>query len=366
MIELDVSRSLIESQGAGHNRWHPDVPPVAHVQSDSAIAASVRDGLDGQITKHTQAVDLARFDMLRAHPLTGPIYIEDAEPGDVLDVGIQHVEPGTFGATVVLPGFGMLGDLVTEPFVARWTLSDGTARSDDIPTVRIPGAPFLGVIGVAPSASGLALARRQEAAAARTGTLVLEPTPQSAVPGAPAAIGSSGLRTIPPREWGGNLDVKQLRAGSVVTLPVAVPGALLSIGDPHFAQGDGECCGFAIETTARATIHVMLRKGASVANRHRSPIIRYTDAEADPQHRRDYLATTGLAITKGRRDSLLDLTLAARNALEEMSTLLISEFGLTFNQAYVVMSVAVDLRVGQGVNTPTALVTASLPLGIFR
>src|SRR5262249_20857255 len=160
-----------------------------------------------------------------------PIFVDDAEPGDLLEVRVLDVETADFGWTAECPGFGFLRDLFPEPFLVRWRLAGGHAESPELPGVRIPEAAFPGVIGVAPSLEQTARIRARERATAERGGVALPPDPASAFP-AGEPIASEGLRTIPPRENGGNLDVKQLTRGATVFFPVFVPGALLSIGDP--------------------------------------------------------------------------------------------------------------------------------------
>ncbi len=178
-----------------------------------------------------------------------------AEPGDVLKVEILAVETDGFGSTAVFPGFGLLGDLFEEPYLVTWGLHEGSATSGRLEGIRVPADPFVGVIGVAPSHERMERFRAREAALVEAGGVALPPNASGAVP-AVEPYASTALRTIPPRETGGNLDVPQARAGATLFLPVDVPGALLSLGDVHFAQGDGEVCGTAIEVHGRVTLRV--------------------------------------------------------------------------------------------------------------
>jgi len=221
-----------------HNRWHPDLEPVARVQPGDVVTLETRDGLDGQLTRESTHADCGHFDDGLAHPLTGPVFVEGAEPGDVLAVELLELDCGEFGFTCNVPGFGFLSDVFPEPYLVKWRIKDGYARSDDIPGVAIPGDPFPGVIGVAPSHELLVEIHRREDELRSRGGAVADEGPEAAIP----ALAAPGLRTIPPREIGGNTDVRQFVAGSTVYLPVHVPGALFSLGDLHFAQGDGETC----------------------------------------------------------------------------------------------------------------------------
>jgi formamidase len=175
---------------------------------------------------------------------------------------------------------------------------------------------------------------------------------------------SQALRTIPPRENGGNLDVAQLREGSRLLLPVHVPGALLSVGDAHFAQGEGEVCGTAIEVAATVTLEVSLRRHETLPWRQRFPAIEYTEPSIDTA--RPCFQTTGIPLDDGGENENVDVTVAARRALLEMIGWLGAERGLSREQAYVLASVAADLRVAEVVNIPNALVTCSLALDVFE
>jgi formamidase len=363
-IAFDVRTPLVAAPELGHNRWHPDIAPIARIAPGETIVLDLRDGLDGQITPETRAEDLLGLDMNRGHPLTGPLYVEGAEPGDLLEVETLAVEPDRFGSTIIIPGFGLLSDRFSEPYVVKWTIQHNVARSDDLPGVAIRGAPFLGVVGVAPSHERLRRFLEREADLSRRGGTVLPPDPKSAVPSrGPAA--TEGLRTVPPRETGGNMDIKQLTVGSRLTLPVDVRGALLSVGDAHFAQGDGESCGVAIEMHARVHLRVGLQKGNELRWRPDNPTFEFTEPPGPPAGRR-YVVTTGLPVDSQGRNEYLDLNLAARAALEEMIAYITEVRGYSPNQAYVLVSVAADLRVSEVVDVPNAIVSAVLPLDIFE
>jgi formamidase len=176
---------------------------------------------------------------------------------------------------------------------------------------------------------------------------------------------SSGLRTIPPRENGGNLDVPQIGVGSRLLLMTQVPGALLSLGDAHFAQGEGEACGTAIEIQARARIRVGLRKAEESDWTPTFPAFEFTSPKR-PAGGREFIATTGVGVDESGANRSLDTTVAARRAVAELVELLCATRGLTPEQAYVLVSVAADLRISEAVNVPTPLVSAILPLDVFE
>ena len=364
-VKIDRSRSLAQEPGTGHNRWHEDIPPILRIQPGDQVVLETRDALDGQIGPSSTAQDVSRADLRPAHALTGPIYVEGAEPGDLLEVVIQAVVPERFGFTVQVPGFSFLRDLFPEPHIVRWEIADGFAVSRDLPGVRIPGAPFMGVMGVAPSRQLRETMRAREAALAARGGIALPPEPGGAVPEAPE-IAQHGLRTIPPRQTAGNLDIKQLVAGTTLVIPVATPGALFSVGDAHFAQGDGETCGTAIEMSATFHAQLSLRK-AGAANRAYPSVHFYKDGPG-PGGRRGmdrFYATTGLCERSDGRNESEDATLAARNAYLAMIDHLVHDRGFDRQQAYAICSVAVDLAISEVVDVPNVVVSAFLPLDIF-
>jgi formamidase len=364
-LHIGVAReeSIVVRPDNSHNRIWPDLTPIATIEPGDEIELELRDGMDGQLSPSSDACSLETIDLDANHPLTGPIEVRGARPGDVLVVGVRRIEPDGFGATAVIPGFGLLGDLFHEAFLARWQIQDGVARSPELPGIAIPGRPFLGCVVAAPSPELFTRAARREQALAQRGGAVLGPQPRSAVP-AQEPYASQALRTIPPRENGGNLDIAQVRAGSRLLLPVHVPGALVSVGDAHFAQGEGEVCGTAIEIAATVTLEVSLRPAESLRWRPRFPAVEYT--EVPLERPRPCFETTGISLgDKGENESM-DVTLAARRALLELIGWLEAERGLTREQGYVLASVAADLRVAEAVNIPNALVTCSLPLDVFE
>ena len=365
-IAIDRSRPLARQPETGHNRWHPDIPPILRVDPGDAVELETRDAIDGQYTPASTAEDVGRTDLSVVHPLTGPVYINGAEPGDLLEVQIGEITPEPFGFTVQIPGFGFLRDVFTEPHIVKWTIEGGFATSPDLPGVRIPGAPFMGVIGLAPSAELLRQTTAREAELLARGGAVLPPDKAGAVP-ADEPIASTGLRTIPPRETGGNLDIKQLAQGTTLLLPVSQEGALFSVGDAHFAQGDCETCGTAIEMGATFRAAFQLRKGAAARGNIRDVQFSREEYWADPRYAapRRFFATTGTSIRKDGVNESEDLTLAARNALLNMIEHLVAERGYSRQQAYALCSVAVDLKISEIVDVPNFVVSAFLPLDIF-
>ncbi len=363
-LHVSVARdeSIVDQPQNSHNRIWPDLEPIASLDPGEQIELELRDGMDGQLSPSSDSAALKTIDLDANHPLTGPIEINGARPGDVLVLTPRRIEPDGFGTTAVIPGFGLLGDLFTEPYLVRWQIEGGVARSAELPGIAIRGRPFLGCVAVAPSRDLFAEAARREQALADRGGAVLAPNARSAIP-THEPYASQALRTIPPRENGGNLDVAQVREGSRLLLPVHVPGAMLSVGDLHFAQGEGEVCGTAIEIAGSVTLEVALRKAETLGWRSRFPAVEYT--QSVPHGERDCFVTMGIPLSDEGENESMNTTLAARRALLELIGWLEAERGLTREQGYVLASVAADLRVAEVVNVPNALVTCSLPLDVF-
>jgi formamidase len=366
-----------------HNRWHHAIPRVASADPGDIVVFGTRDAFDHSLDRHSTAADVVALNLNLVHPLTGPLHVRGAKAGDVLAITLLDIEPDDFGYTIIVPGFGFLRDVFRDPFIVRWDLTRGGATSPDLPGIRVRFDGFMGTIGVAPGPSQTETYYRRESELAAAGGFVLTPQPLDALP--PQVCGPSGahrdrcLRTIPPRENGGNMDIKQMQVGTTLLLPCFVDGCLLSIGDVHFAQGDGEVSGTAIEMDATVTVKVEVRKGlgARVTQPH---------YEGGAQLKRiapnKFYATVGYplkpkglvppthAYLNGQKIGPLsnlseDVTLAARDALLQMIDWLSRNKRLSREQAYVLSSVAVDLRIGNLVDTPNFAVSAILDLGIF-
>ena len=363
-IRIDRSKPLAEEPHVGHNRFHPDIPPVLEVDEGEEVVMETRDALDGQIPPDAT---VSVFDSIEAgaiHPLTGPIYVKGAEPGDALEIEFLDIEAQPVAFSGIFPGLGFLRDVMTEAYLVHWTIADGWATSEQIPGVRIPGGPFMGVSGVAPSPEALAEWTDREQRLLDKGGLVFPPDLAGAVPG--GACGLHGLRTLPPREAGGNFDVKQLTKGSKLVLPVYVEGALFSTGDGHFAQGDGEVCVTAVEMGATAAVRFKLHKGLAAQRKFQAPVFSQEDYFVPPEVAvpQRFLGVMGMPITDDGENDGENLTLACRNAVLNMMELL-QERGYSREQAYVICSVAVDLRVSNVVDAPNFVVSALLPEIIF-
>jgi acetamidase/formamidase len=306
-IHIDPDRTHV-----GHST---DLPPVGHVRDGDVLELELPDSSGGQLDASSTAADVATLDRSRANPVIGPIWVDGASPGDTVAVEILAATPRTWAFTVQIPGMGILGDEVTEHWIHSWRHEDG--KGVFVGDIRIPLEPFPGVVATAP-----------------------------AVPGTHWAAHV-------PQRVGGNIDLKHVYVGSTIYLPVEVEGALLSIGDPHWAQGDGEVCGSAIEGSIDLVARVTVRKDLSVEFPEldvRRPLERASAAAAG------YHVTTGIDP---------DLRHAARIAVARMTAYLVSHRGLDFQQSYALCSVAADLKISEVVDAPNWVVSAFMPNDVF-
>jgi formamidase len=369
VVSIDPSKPLSEEPGTGHNRWHEDIEPVVEVDPGDTVVYETRDAFDGQLNGESTAEDVGNLDLSGVHPLTGPVFVKGAEPGDLLEVKLVAVEADPWeqwGYTVEVPGFGFLRDDFPEPYIIHWRLHGNEyAESEQLPGVRIRCNPHPGVLGLAPSAELRQRATEREGALAERGGFALLPDPEGAVP-ADEAIAREALRTIPPRETAGNIDIKQISPGTTVLLPVYAEGGLVSTGDVHYAQGDCEACGTAIEVRTRVHLRFGIRKGEAERRGIRDLQFFRDDYFMVPELAapRRFFATTGIGVHKDGTNESEDLSLSAKNALLNMIEHLETR-GFDRQQAYALCSVAVDLRVSQVVDVPNLLVSALLPLDIF-
>jgi len=367
------------------NRIHSAAPMAVSAEPGEPITFIGRDADDLQLDPVRDAgLRKSPHDSFGAvHPLTGPVHIEGAAAGDVIAVTIEDIVPGNVGWTSA-SNFGFAADAVgTEDRFIVWQLNERFAESEALPGVRIPNGSFPGVIATLPSEALLAEVLEREQALADVGGTVYLPDTELAEPS--SLCGEEGtragecLRTIPPREFGGNMDIRYLREGVTVYLPCHVDGCGLAIGDFHYAQGDGEVAGTAIEMDADITVTVDI-VDEPPAMPHGPHYEGPAAALAIPSER--FYAVTGfpfkekgeipreiayLADAKVAELTNLsnDINLAARNALVAMIDHIESRYGYDRTQAYMIASVAVDLRIGQLVDAPNVGVTAILPLDIF-
>lgn len=378
-------RSLNCGEDAGCiNRLHPAIPMAARAAPGATIVLHSRNASDFALDPSAPA-DSREGDpgFGTVHPLTGPVHIEGAEPGDVLKVRILDIAPGAWAFTRI-SSIGFVTDQIEGPLRVVWKLNRDFAVSDDIPGVRIPNHSFPGVVTVLPGPKEHAAMLAREAELLEEGGAVRGPHGTHASPSEVCGPGGSHedecLRTVPPREHGGNLDIRYLQTGVSIYLPCYIAGCGLAVGDFHYAQGDGEVSGTALEMDATITLTTELIKDGP--RLERGPHYEGPSTLLDIPSRTFY-ATTGFPIKKkgevppdmqylgsekvAKLENLSkDISLAARNALLEMIDYISEEYGYTREQAYIIASVAVDLRIGQLVDQPNVGVTAILPLDIFE
>jgi formamidase len=369
LVRVDPFEPLGREPGTGHNRWHEAIEPVLEVDPGDTVVYETRDAVDAQLNSSSTESDVGQVNLNVVHPLTGPVYVKGAEPGDQLEIELVDIEVDPWeqwGYTIELPGFGFLRDEFPDPFIVHWRLHGNEyAESEQLPGVRIRCNPHPGTLGLAPSAELRQRATEREAELAEREGFVLPPDPTDAVPN-DETIAQEGLRTIPPRETAGNLDIKQISPGTTVLLPVYAPGGLVSTGDVHYAQGDCEACGTAIEMRSRVHLRFGIRKGEATQRGIQDLQFFRDDYFTVPEMAvpRRFFATTGISVRKDGTNENEDISVAARNALLNMIDHLQTR-GFSRQQAYALCSVAVDLRISQTVDVPNLLVSALLPLDIF-
>ena len=295
--------------------WDNGIEPALEVDSGEVVDFSVRDASDEQLGADSTAEDVARLDFEHVNPVSGPVYVRGARPGDVLAVEILEFRPRDWGWTALIPGFGLLADEFPDPWLRISRVEPDRGRVLFADGIELPYEPFPGTIGVAPA----------------------EPGPHS---------------IVPPSRWGGNMDTKHLRVGTTLYLPVGVEGALFSVGDTHSAQGDGEVCGTAIETAMEVTLRLSVRRDFRIdAPQYRLPAGSLPRTEDTGYH-----VSTGVAS---------DLMEATRGAVRATMEQLVDRHGLSREEAYALCSVAVDLRIHEVVDAPNWVVGAFLPDDIF-
>ncbi len=287
--------------------WDRSLEPRLRIVPGDEVHVACVDASGGQVRPRMSTAEYLGIDRTRIHALTGPIWVDGAEPGDVLQVSVLSTRHGGWGWSSIIEGLGLLKDRFRDPYLFHWTL-EGDSTSSLAPAV-VPVRPFLGVMGVARPEDG-------------------------------------SFRTRPPGPFGGNMDVRELCAGSKLYLPVFNRGALFSCGDGHAAQGDGEVCINGIECPLDVSLRFHLHKQINLP----SPLVEASDAA-----RVDGAGDTWIVVETGT-----DLFEAARGATGRMVDLLVSRWGFSPVHAYILCSVAMRLRLSQVVNEPVHTVTAAM------
>ncbi|HEX3913963.1 MAG TPA: acetamidase/formamidase family protein [Steroidobacteraceae bacterium] len=300
-----------------HHGWDNSLDPAAHIAPGESLEFDVADASGGQLTPSSALADVGRMDFGKINPVNGPVYIDGAEPGDILKVTLLSFAPSGWGWTANIPGFGLLAEDFKEAALHVWrydakTLAPGLFGGWG----KVPLKPFTGTIGLAPAEPGL-------------------------------------HSIVPPRRVGGNMDVRDIAEGTELLLPVEVKGALFSVGDTHAAQGDGEVCGTAIESPMSVALQFDLIKQTPLTFprfRTPGPVTRHLDAKG-------YEVTTGIGP---------DLMEAARAAVRSMVDLLTRERGMPAIDAYLLCSVCGDLRISEIVDVPNWTVSFYFPRVVFE
>lgn len=369
-ITIKPGVPLAEQAELGHNRWHPELPVLTSVKPGEEIIIESLDFLDAQIQDNDSADDVRDVDLTRAHPLTGPFYVEGAEPGDLLVIDLLDIKPitpvGFSGVFAKSNGGGFLADYFPDADKAIWDLKGIYATSRHIPGVRIAGLTHPGLMGTLPSMDLLNEWNKREAPLVAMG-LAKGPEPRTAVLRGVSGVkfdqmAKEACRTVPPREHGGNTDIKNISTGSRIFFPVYVKGAGFSMGDLHFSQGDGEIgfCG-AIEMDGATHVGFDLIKGGMKKYGIKSPI--FVPGPTDP-HYEQYIMFEGISVEDGK-NYYMDATVAYRRACMAAIEYL-TNFGYTGSQAYMLLTAApVEGRIGGIVDIPNCAATVAIPTGIF-
>ena len=379
IISVDIMKKPTEQPQPQHNRWHPDIPPVATVKPGDDFIIEALDWTGGQIKNDDNAKDIRDCYLAPCHHLVGPVEVPGAEPGDILVVDILDIGPlkgnewGYTGIFKTENGGGFLTDLFPEARKAIWDCKGIYATSRHIPKVRFAAITHPGLIGCAPSHDLLATWNKRERELIATNPtrvppLALPPEPEGCLLGslkgaAFEKASKEACRTIPPREHGGNCDIKNLSRGTRMYLPVYVKGAGLSTGDFHFSQGDGEItfCG-AIEMAGFIDFHVDLIKDGMKKYGLRQPL--FQPGPVEPRYS-EFLVFEGLSVDDQGKQHYLDVTIAYRRACLNAIDYL-KKFGYSGEQAYTILSTApVEGRVSGVVDIPNACVSLYIPLAIF-
>jgi acetamidase/formamidase len=297
------------------NAWDNAVPPVLTVGEGEAVTIHTREASNGQIVTESTVEAVTRLDFSNVNPVHGPIAVHGARPGDVLQIDLHSIDVSSWGWTANIPGFGLLTEELNEPFLHIWNLDLEQKRAEFRPGITVPLDPFIGVIGLAPATPGQ-------------------------------------HSTVPPRRVGGNMDTRFMRAGTTLYLPVEVDEALLSLGDLHAAQGDGEICGTAIETSGTVTLSFTLHHGRNL----RFPSYQVDGRLTRTSEEQGFYATTGIGP---------DLLEATRDAARGMISYLGEQHGLSELEGYALCSVAADLKISEVVDYPNWVVSYLLPNSLF-
>ena len=312
-MKLDIKSIHSEHH---HYGWSNKNEPKAIIKNDQLIELETIDSSGGQLNNLSTIEDIKNLDFSKVNPVTGPLYIENSEPGDTIEISIEKFETSGWGWTANIPGFGLLSDQFEDPAINIWKYD----KSNPVDSLfsnfaSIPLKPFVGTIGLAPKEEGI-------------------------------------LSVVPPRNFGGNLDIKEVYEGTKLYLPVQVSGSLLSLGDTHAAQGDGEVCGTAIESPMKVLIKTKLHKNKKID----SPFL-------ETNHTPLLKKNIGSFITTGIGE---DLYVASKEAVSRMIDYLTKNIKIKDIDAYMLCSVAGNLKISEIVDVPNWVVSFEISKSIFE
>jgi formamidase len=388
VFPLDSQKKFTEQRIVGHNRWHPDIPALVQVKPGDVFRVHCREWFDGAIHNTDSADDVLNAPLDAVHVLSGPIAVQGARPGDLLIVDILDVGPipqedsgplsgqgwGYTGVFATRNGGGFLTEQFPDAYKVIWDFRGGVATSRHVPGVAFTGIVHPGLMGTAPSAELLSKWNAREAALIATDPdrvppLALPPLPRSAILGNLTGdefdrVAREAARTAPPRENGGNQDIKNFTKGSRVFYPVFVDDAKLSMGDLHFSQGDGEItfCG-AIEMGGFIDLHVdVIKNGMELYGVSENAV--FMPGRSDPQYS-EWLAFSGTSVTLGGEQHYLDSHLSYQRACLHAIDYL-QKFGYSDIQAYMILGAApIEGRLSGVVDIPNSCSTVYIPTEIF-
>ena len=378
LIKVDLNQAATDNEQV-HNRWHPDIPMACWVNPGDDFILETYDWTGGAIKNNDDASDVRDVDLSTVHYLSGPVGVKGAQPGDLLivellDIGAkQDMLWGFNGFFSKNNGGGFLTDHFPSAQKSIWDFEGMFTKSRHVPGVRYAGLIHPGLIGCLPDRKMLDAWNTREKALfdtdpERVPTLAALPNTQSAHMGKlkgeeKMKAAAEGARTVPPREHGGNCDIKDLSRGSKVYFPVYVDGAGLSMGDLHFSQGDGEItfCG-AIEMAGWVHMKVSIIKGGMAKYGIKNPI--FKPSPITPTYN-DYVIFEGISVDESGKQYYLDVNVAYRqaclNAIEYLK-----KFGYSGAQAYSILGTApVQGHISGVVDVPNACATLWLPTQIF-
>jgi len=300
-----------------HFGWDNLNSPALNVKSGETIEIDTVDSSGSQLSSDSTVDNVKNLDFSKVNPVTGPIFVENANEGDVIEVELIDFITSGWGWTAIIPGFGLLADEFKEADLNLWKYDKNNPIESLYSSYgKVPLKPFVGTIGLALKESG-------------------------------------NHSIVPPRHCGGNLDIKDLSKGAKIKFPVQVPGGLLSLGDTHAAQGDGEVCGTAIESPMKVLIKINLIKNIKILSPQFetfSPVSNHIDEKG-------YFVTTGIGP---------DLMEGAKNSIRSMINLLVQKLNMPENKAYMFCSVCADLRISEIVDMPNWVVSCYFPKSVFN